>query len=255
MVNPSPKMPKRQTKPSPFDPRRLKRAERLYYSQLRRIAQQVGEFVGGFPAGDPAHLPALTDMLRRYSEVIRPWAIVTARKMLEEVDQRDAAAWRRAGEELASGIRLELRSSDVGAAMRRLLDDQVTLIQSIPLQAAERVHRLTMQGLEDSTRAKAIAAEIRNTTAVTESRALLIARTEVSRTGANLTEARAQAIGSDAYVWRTSGDADVRHDHKLLANKVFRWVDPPVADQRTGVKANPGCIYNCRCWAEPIPPA
>ena len=247
-------MPKRQTKPNPFDPRRLKRAERLYYSQLRCIAQQVGEFVGGFPAGDPPHLPALTDMLRRYSEVIRPWAIVTARKMLEEVDQRDAAAWRRAGEELASGIRLELRSSDVGAAMRRLLDDQVTLIQSIPLQAAERVHRLTMQGLEDSTRAKAIAAEIRNTTAVTESRALLIARTEVSRTGANLTEARAQAIGSDAYVWRTSGDADVRHDHKLLANKVFRWTEPPIADQRTGARANPGCIYNCRCWADPILP-
>ena len=88
----------------------------------------------------------------------------------------------------------------------------------------------------------------------TKARANTIARTEVSRASTMFTQARAEAIGSDGYIWRSSEDSDVRDEHKELNGKFFKWNEPPVADKRTGIRAHAGCIWNCRCYAEPVIP-
>lgn len=221
---------------------------------MQRLAEQVGHIIGAFPPGDPASVPTIQQMLRSYADALMPWATATAARMVEEVNQRDEAMWRTVGAEMSKELRRELQAAPTGETVKRLMAEQVTLIRSIPLEAAQRVHELTLKGLEDSTRAKEIAAEIGRSGEVAASRAMLIARTEVARTASNLTEARAQHIGSTHYIWRTSSDSTVREDHKKLNGKVFAWTDPPVADERSGARASPGCIYNCRCFAEPIIP-
>ena len=145
----------------------------------------------------------------------------------------------------------EILHADTGAAMRGLLAEQVTLIKSIPLDAAKRVHELTLQGIEDATRANEIAKEIQRSGEVATSRAQLIARTEVSRTAATLTEARAKATGSEGYIWRDSGDKTTRHSHHLMNGKYVRWDSPPTLDKLTG---HAGCLPNCRCWPDPVIP-
>jgi SPP1 gp7 family putative phage head morphogenesis protein len=135
--------------------------------------------------------------------------------------------------------------------MRRLLDEQVTLIKSIPLDAAKRVHRLTLEGIENSGRASEVAKEIMRSGEVAKSRATLIARTETSRTATVLTQARAEHIGSDGYVWRTSGDSDVRPSHRRMNGKFVPWNHPPTLDNLTG---HAGALPNCRCYPEPVIP-
>ena len=54
----------------------------------------------------------------------------------------------------------------------------------------------------------------------TKARANTIARTEVSRASTMFTQARAEAIGSDGYIWRSSEDSDVRDEHKELNGKL-----------------------------------
>ncbi|WP_288074655.1 phage minor head protein [Pseudomonas sp.] len=196
----------------------------------------------------------ISSILRRYADALNDWAIATASRMLSDVDQQDRKAWAARTEEMGRALRDEIRNAPTGEALRGLMAEQVTLIKSIPLEAAKRVHELTLRGIEDSTRASEISREILRSGEVAESRARLIARTEVARTAANLTEARATSVGSVEYIWRTSGDSDVREDHKDLNGKVFRWDTPPVADQHSGSRAHPGTIYNCRCYAEPIIP-
>lgn len=191
-------------------------------------------------------------MLRRYAEALEPWARATAQNMLNEVNQADYKAWVSLSNKVSSSLRDEVLNAPIGDVMRQLLDEQVTLIKSLPLEAAKRVHELTIKGLEDSTRAKEIAREIYRTGEVTQSRAMLIARTEVARTASKLTEARSKYVGATHYIWRTSHDSDVRSDHRMLDGKVFAWSDPPVADQHSGARAHPGQIYNCRCWPEII---
>ncbi|WP_249201262.1 phage minor head protein [Burkholderia cenocepacia] len=209
--------------------------------------------VDGFPPGDPAYAPTIEQLLRRYAEALGPWAEVTAARMLDDLNRRDEQAWMQQAADMSRALRDELRHAPTGETMRALMAEQVGLIKSIPLEAAERVHRLTIEALEDSTRAAAISKEIQRSGEVAKSRADLIARTEVSRAATSLTEARALAVGSTHYIWRTSGDSDVRAGHRAMEGKVCAWNDPPEVDENGRVmRFHPGQIWNCRCWAEPI---
>lgn len=170
--------------------------------------------------------------------------------MIAEVAARDLKTWTEVSREIGSLLRQEIAESAVGKAMRESLDRQTALITSLPTEAAQRVRDLTIEGISKGTRASEIAARIMETGEVTKARANLIARTETSRTATELTSARAQSIGSTHFVWRTSGDSDVRPTHRKLNGKAFRWDDPPECDP--GHHALPGAIWNCRCWAEPL---
>ena len=238
-------------RPTRTNPTIIKRAERVYTQQLVRLARHVGQIVKEFEPTVET-VPTLANMLRQYAVALAPWAKITAMKMLSEIDHRDRAAWKSNSLQISEALRREILNAPVGERMRELLDDQVGLITSLPVEAAKRVHELTLKGLEDGTRAAEVAREIMRTGEVTVSRARLIARTETSRTATALVQSRAEHVGSEQYIWRSSGDGDVRRDHKKLNGKAFRWDSPPVADERTGARAHPGAIYNCRCWAEPI---
>jgi SPP1 gp7 family putative phage head morphogenesis protein len=99
-------------------------------------------------------------------------------------------------------------------------------------------------------RASEIQKDILETGKVTESRAKLIARTEIARTAAGLTMARAKFVGSTHYVWRTSDDPDVRSSHKKMNGAVIPWDSPPQVEP--GKRYHAGMFPNCRCYPEPI---
>ena len=233
------------------NPVKTNRAERLYESQLSKVARQVGSIVNGFPLGDPDSGPRVSSVLARYADLLNDWAVSTASQMLTEVNQQDRKAWATMSENMTSSLREEIRTAPTGAVMKNLLAEQVTLIKSIPLDAAKRVHELTLKGIEDGTRGSEIAKEIQRSGEVAEGRAKVIARTEVSRTASTLLEARAKAVGSEGYIWRTSGDTDVRHSHEKMNGQFVRWDSPPTLDKLTG---HAGCLPNCRCYPNPVIP-
>jgi SPP1 gp7 family putative phage head morphogenesis protein len=171
--------------------------------------------------------------------------------MLGEVDASDRNEWLKLSGLISTELQKEIQNAPTGQRLRELLGQQVELIQSIPQRAAERVHELTVEGLESSTRAKEVAEMIRQSGPVAESRAILIARTEVSRTASVLTQTRAESIGSVGYVWETSKDGAVRPSHRAMQGKVVMWDDPPTLDDLTG---HAGQLPNCRCWCRPILP-
>lgn len=232
---------------------RVRRAERHYGVQLRKIAREVGRIIDGYPPGDPAVEPLIRLALRKYAELITPWAQTTAAAMLVDVSRRDEKVWQKLAENMGAAMRLELRTAPTGAVFRQLQAEQVQLITSLPLEAAQRVHKLTMEGLSDATRASEISAEIMRSGHVCKSRADLIARTEVGRASASITQARAVHVESEGYIWRTAGDSAVRDRHRKLAGKFFRWDEPPVTGEN-GERSLPGAIYNCRCYPEAVLP-
>jgi SPP1 gp7 family putative phage head morphogenesis protein len=199
------------------------------------------------------YLPRIQLALKKYAELITPWAEETARNVVNEIDFLDAKAWKKAASQMGVELRAELTLAPTGKVMQEFMREQVRLITSLPLDAGARVHKLTIEGLNNSTRFKSIADEIARTGQVTASRATLIARTETARTAAALTMARAQHIGSDGYIWRTVGDTDVRPRHRKLNGRFFAWDNPPVAGEQ-GEHAHAGMIYNCRCYPEPVIP-
>ena len=120
------------------------RAEREYSRSLESIAWHVGEMVTAYPPLEIDALPELMGMLRAYAKALRPWAGVTAKRMLHEVNSRDLDVWRDLAEDMSRQLRHDILTTPVGNTIARLMGEQTELIQSIPLEAAERVQRLTV---------------------------------------------------------------------------------------------------------------
>jgi phage putative head morphogenesis protein, SPP1 gp7 family len=232
---------------------RAKRAEATFARRLIAAARYVGEIVDAFaPGGNLGpNLQMLMDALDRYSVSLLPWATAVSRRMIEEVAVKDEFAWHERGKEMGRALKREIAEAPTGIIMRELMAEQVALIQSLPQQAAQRVHNLAMEGITEGRRADELAREIAASGHVTVSRAKMIARTETSRTATNLMQARALHVGSEAYIWRTAEDSDVRPSHKAMNGKVVLWSQPPTLDNLTG---HAGALPNCRCYPEPILP-
>lgn len=228
--------------------------EKKYGRQLRQIAGHVDSIIKGFDVTDETVYPSIVTALRKYAESLNIWARNASSKIIMDIALRDERTWLIYAKDISVGLRKEIRDTDVGAVMQKLIEDQASLITSLPLNAAQRVQDLAIRAVIEGGRSDEISGLIMAIGGTTKARANTIARTEVSRASTMFTQARAEAIGSDGYIWRSSEDSDVRDEHKELNGKFFKWDEPPVADKRTGIRAHAGCIWNCRCYAEPVIP-
>jgi len=229
---------------------RARKTEREYARKLRSVARHIGDLVRGFDLEAPGVAGTIRSALERYANLLHPWAKSVGDRMVTEVAQRDERSWFRVADQMGTALRKEIAEAPIGEVMRARQAEQVKLITSLPLEAAERVQHMTREGIIKGWRADQIAAEIMKTGEVSLSRANTIARTEVGRTSTLLTQARAEHVGSTHFKWISAGDSDVRPTHRALNGKVFRWDDPPECDP--GHRALPGAIWNCRCYPEPI---
>lgn len=232
---------------------KVRLAERSYGVALRKIARHVGHIIEGFPLGEEAGLVEITAALEAYARLLTPWARSAAQRMLAEIARRDTQAWRRLSETMGRELHREVLSTPTGNLLRRLQDEQVALITSIPLDAGRRVQALTRELIAGGRRYDEAVPMIKASGSVTAHRATLIARTETAKAASLLTQARAQHIGSTGYIWRTAADKDVRLAHKPLEGTFHGWNDPPIAELN-GQRHHPGMFPMCRCWSEPVIP-
>lgn len=233
---------------------RVQNAQAVYQAQLRRVARQVGEIIAAYPVGDPAALAALQSLLDQYAVVLRPWAYAAAQRMIAEVLRRDETAWFRHAEMIGVELKREiLGATPLGDVMRQLVEDQVHLITSIPIDAGRDVQAKSREYWSGGIRYDELRKFVLERSNVTYNRATLIARTETAKTASAVVESRAKFIGATHYIWRSVRDKDVRRLHKQLDGSVQAWDDPPVAEEG-GQRHHPGNFPNCRCFAEPILP-
>lgn len=238
-------------------------AEREFYKQLRKVAQHSGHIVEQHADGAIlVNENAMQEELRRYAEKLGPWATRQATKMLQQVQNSNKRAYQQKSKAIGTALKLGVAEKDVGETALALLNEQVVLIKSIPLEAGLRAQKIASDAFFAGTRAEANEDTIRQleeemgfSTRAAISRATLIARTETARANASINQSRAVSVGSNQYRWHNSGDEEVRHAHKFykgrrLQGMIFYWDDPPTLDD--GMKGHPGTFPNCRCFAEPI---
>ena len=185
--------------------------------------------------------------------MLQPWARSVARYMLTDVARRDYKMWQQNSLDISQSIRSELLNAPTGGIYAALMEQQVELITSLPIDAGQRVHELVKEAMVTGYRSSEVKKEILRTQQVSESKARLIARTEVARSAATFTQARAQYAGSDGYIWRTSTDSDVRPLHQEMEGKFVLWSDPPKLEASLA-PYHAGCGPNCRCFPEPVLP-
>lgn len=91
---------------------------------------------------------------------------------------------------------------------------------------------------------------------VSINKAKFLARQETRLLLTKFKQTRYEDAGVQEYKWGISNNSiqgknapyikgQVRHDHGVLAGKVFSWQNPPITDTITGSRNNPGQDYNC----------
>ncbi len=238
-------------------------AERDFYRSLKKVARISGGIVDAHVDGvkivDPKKMQ---EALEEYARLIGPWAERQSAKLLQKVQISNKRAYQNKSKAIGTALNLGVAMEDVGAVALRLMNEQVELIKSIPIEAGLRAQKIAYDAVLAGTRAAPnddtiaeLEKQLGLSTEVATSRAQLIAVTETARANASINQARAQAVGSNQYRWHNSGDEAVRHSHKFYKGKrmqgqIFSWDDPPTLDD--GTKGHPGTFPRCRCFAEPV---
>lgn len=175
---------------------------------------------------------------------------------LQEISSATATASREAWArqlKASLGVDLPTAEPELGPVMTAFRDENVALIRSLAADKVTRV-RAILDDAGAGTRVEEVAKSIRDMGDVTRSRAELIARDQVLKLNAEVTQKRHEAAGITEFVWSTSRDERVRPDHKALEGKRYRYDDPPVVDRRRGTRGLPGIHFQCRCVAVPVIP-
>ncbi|HGJ5864874.1 phage minor head protein [Arsenophonus nasoniae] len=230
--------------------RRSKRAETQYRTSLSKIAREIGAIINERYDSSNESVLDIQQALADYSELIESWARRVATKFVDTASQDNAKLWQQNSHKMTRELKQLVAQAPIGHVMQSIVHEQIKYIKSLPIDAADRVYDIQNRAIEavvNGERPEHFLEMIANSGQVTASRAKILARTELGRATQALTQARALAIGSTGYIWRTANDGDVRHSHKKLEGQFIDWHNPPTLD---GMIGHAGALPNCRCYCE-----
>lgn len=99
---------------------------------------------------------------------------------------------------------------------------------------------------------KSIADYIQKEFGIDQRHAKFLARNESAIATTSYLISKYTQEGFRSYKWHSIGDERTRELHRELNGHIFQFDNPPIIDQRTGQRGNPGETYNCRCTFSPI---
>lgn len=233
-------------------------AEKQFYRALKEVAKRSGHIVDIHANGaDLKDEHQMMETLKKYSKQLEPWARRQSEKLLNTVQKANARAYKNQSKAMGKALQAGVAERETGIVALALLNEQVALIQSIPLETGLRAQKIAFENILNGRRAvpdQSIVDQLKEqmgmSTEVAVNRAKLIARTETAKANASLTQARAQSVGATHYRWVTTMDGAERPSHKKMDGKIIAYNSPPtLIDGTTG---HAGTFPNCRCYQEPI---
>lgn len=135
--------------------------------------------------------------------------------------------------------------SNAGALLEQARRENVRLIEGMARNERARLEDLLANASRRGDTIATLAERIQGDFGRTETQAASIARNQTFAINAELNQVRMQEVGVDKYTWSTSLDEKVREDHQALEGREFSFDDPPVADDKSGERYNPGERFNC----------
>lgn len=250
-------MPRKHTAKDLWMPKR--RIEIKYKSALKKLMDKMYKHIK-----DCKTTAEIVRKLKKFAESkeFKEYAERASMQMVTALFSDAGKTWREAakhntqGKGIYEALKKEMQSP-IGGYVREQVRNNADLIKSIPLDLArdvtEHVGKESMKGR----RASSIAEDLQELVpSMSNRKATLIARTEVSKASTALTRARSENIGIKWYIWRTSEDQRVRSSHSHMEGVLINWDNPPSPEKLIGMRHigyyHAGNIFNCRCYPEPV---
>lgn len=149
----------------------------------------------------------------------------------------------------AVGVQVLKSEPELAPAVRDFTKKNVELIGSLKGEVLERLKKELGAALDSGARPPELEKLLREQYGVARRKAEFIARDQVGKLHASLTEERHRKLGITRYRWRTVRDNRVRRRHVKREGVVFEYAKPPHDDKTDGHAGHPP---RCRCYQEPI---
>jgi uncharacterized protein with gpF-like domain len=141
--------------------------------------------------------------------------------------------------------------------MKATINQQVSLIKSIPVQYLSSVEGAVMRSVQTGRDIGGLAKELEQHYGVTKRRAQFISRSQNEIATATMNRARQIEIGCSQAIWcHSHGSAKPRPTHvaagkeKQVYSVVDGWLDPAI-----GKRIWPGTEPNCKCFSRSLIPS
>lgn len=183
--------------------------------------------------------------------------MVTLSRTDNEKSWREAARKGSMGRQIRRSIQRDM-SLGLDLAAKNIVKENAKLISSVPQEIAEKITAEMLERFNKGMRYEDYVPELMaKVPTLMRSRARLIARTEIGKANQAMTQVRAQSVGINCYIWRSSHDERVRMSHSKMDGVLCFWDSPPDPEAffEGGSKFGPyhaGCCPNCRCYCEPV---
>lgn len=156
------------------------------------------------------------------------------------------------------GVAYDMASPEIAAVVTRWAETQLALISKADDDMRDKVWARVSKGVREGWQTATIREQLmEDMPGITERRAKLIARDQVSKLRSMLSRHCMESSGFQTYEWSTSNDERVRESHSMMEGRICRWDDETVCMGESGweprpagaVMLHPGMDIQCRCVA------
>lgn len=239
-----------------------RKAERKYQRLINALLKKAQTKLAAMEDPTPAQITRILTQLAaepQFSRMAEEAARQTATMLAVGMKRtwREAARASSQGRQIYQALMKETTGTALGQSISAIVAQNAALIKTVPQTMAGKLSELARKRQFEGVRPEDITKEVlQQAQHLREFEAKRIARTESAKAATALVQSRAESLGLDFYIWRTSKDARVRGSHEIMNGVICRWSDPPnpeaLAGERSYGHYHPGGIFNCRCIALPV---
>lgn len=110
-----------------------------------------------------------------------------------------------------------------------------------------KMRQEVLKMIEEGARVPRIAEYFEKRWKIAKDKALFLAVNESHLAGSVIKAATYQELGATSFRWGRSSSKEKRELHKEYYDKIFTFDDPPIIDEKLGIKGLPRQIWNCKC--------
>lgn len=235
-----------------------KSAERQYSAELHRLVADIkaqavellypalSQMMNDAQRTDawPETLLGIMEKLVIFGRSRAAQVAMTLGQQSERVNTFNRNQWNKIAE-ATIGVNAIKSTNKTDEAIRAWSFENSLLIKTIPEQLLSQVATVTANGMRQGLSIRDLQKEITQRFNVADSRAEVIARTEVGKLNSQLTKTRMEAAGVTKYRWQASMDERTRPEHAARNGRIYEWSKPPSG-------GHPGEDFQCRCVAIPV---
>jgi SPP1 gp7 family putative phage head morphogenesis protein len=169
------------------------------------------------------------------------------------------AIFKRADDRIVAGVQKEFKKQSSkntpfpnlkerpSKAVEKAITENVDLIKKITKKQFDQLEKVVVKSVSGRATLDQTVEEISHTFKRGRAYAEFVARDQLAKAHASISQERQIEAGFPGYIWETVNDSKTRESHRKMHGGFHLWSKAPLVD---GENVHPGEAVNCRCIAK-----